>query len=72
LGWIVLATALVATVSEFSFGWWALSLIQNSDLPIHASFEIHGEGIFSGLLALVLASIWKQAVQMAEDQSLTV
>ena len=72
LGWIVLATALVATISEFSFGWWALSLIQNSDLPIHASFEIHGEGIFSGLLALVLASIWKQAVQMAEDQSLTV
>jgi len=72
LGWIALATALVATISEFLFSRWALSQPQNAGLPVYPSFEIHGEGIICGLLVLVLASIWKQAVQMAEDQSLTV
>lgn len=72
LGWIAFATALVATVSEFLFGRWALAQPLNAELPVYPTFEIHGEGIFCGLLILVLASIWKQAVQMAEDQSLTV
>ena len=40
--------------------------------PVSPSTEVYGEWILCGLLILVLASIWKQAVRIAEEQSLTV
>ena len=72
LGWVIVATSLLATVSQFLFGRWALSRLAGADLPFSPSTEIYGEWILCGLLMLVLASIWKQAVRIAEDQSLTV
>ena len=67
-----MATSLFAGMSGFLFGRWTLSLPQHSGLPVSHTFSLDGNGIVFGLLVLVLASIWKQAVQMAEDQSLTV
>jgi len=72
LGWVIVATSLVAGISAYLFGRWALSDPQHAGLPLSPTNPLHGEGILFGLLVLVLASIWKQAVQMAEDQSLTV
>jgi hypothetical protein len=72
LGWIIVATSFLATVSEFLFGRWALSRLDRANLPLFPTFQVYGEWILCGLLILVLASIWKQAVQMAEEQSLTV
>lgn len=72
LGWVIVATSVFAGVSQLAFGRWALSLPQHADLPLSPTWEGPGNWILFGLLILVLASIWKQAVQMAEDQSLTV
>jgi hypothetical protein len=72
LGWIIVATSLLATVSQFLFGRWALSRLDGLDLPFSPTYQGYGDWILCGLLILVLASIWKQAVQIAEDQSLTV
>jgi len=72
LGWIIVATSLLSTVSQFLYGRWALSRLDGLDLPVSPSTEVYGEWILCGLLILVLASIWKQAVRIAEEQSLTV
>jgi hypothetical protein len=72
LGWVIVATALAATVSQFVFGRWALAQLGSPDLPISSMWDLDQGWLICGLLILVLASVWKQAVQMAEDQSLTV
>jgi hypothetical protein len=72
LGWVIVATSVFAGVSQLAFGRWALSLPEHANLPLSPTWEGPGNWILFGLLILVLASIWKQAVQMAEDQSLTV
>jgi hypothetical protein len=72
LGWVIVVTALGATVSQFVFGRWALARIGSPDLPISSTLNLDQGWLICGLLILVLASVWKQAVQMAEDQSLTV
>ena len=72
LGWVIVATALGATASQFVFGRWALAQLGSPELPISSTWELDQGWLVCGLLILVLASVWKQAVQMAEEQSLTV
>lgn len=72
LGWLIVSTSLLATIGQFWAGKWALSNPRFAELPLSASFQLDQGWLFFGLLVLVLASIWKEAVRMAEDQSLTV
>ena len=72
LGWIVVATSLFATASQFLFGRWALSHVGDSDIPLSPSLVFYEEWLTCGLLVLVLAAIWKEAVRISEEQSLTV
>jgi hypothetical protein len=51
---------------------WTLARVEVTTVPLSPPMEIHTEWILCGLLVLVLAAIWKEAVQMAEEQSLTV
>jgi hypothetical protein len=72
LGWLILMVSVGASLSAFLFGRWARSQFQGVDLPLASTFTIYGEGILAGLLVLVLAAVWKEAVRIAEEQSLTV
>jgi hypothetical protein len=72
LGWIIVSTSLLATAAEFLAGRWALSNPRFENLPLSPIFDLGQGWIFTGLLVLVLAAIWKEAVRMAEEQSLTV
>lgn len=72
LGWIIVLVGLIAPVSQFFFGAWAINQVEPTTVPIIASLDLQGEWIACGLLVLVLAAIWKTAAHMAEEQSLTV
>jgi hypothetical protein len=72
LGWLVVVTGLLVPVSQFFFGGWALTRYQVTGIALSPSMEIYEEWVFAGLLVLILAAIWKEAVRMAEDLSLTV
>jgi len=72
LGWIIVLAGLIGPVIQFFFGAWAINQVEPTRVPIIASPDLQGEWIACGLLVLVLAAIWKEAVRMAEDQSLTV
>lgn len=72
LGWIVLASSLFATASKFLFGHWALSNLSDSDFLLSPALMFYKEWLTCGLLILVLAAIWKEAVRISEEQSLTV
>jgi hypothetical protein len=72
LGWIIVLGAAIASVSQFFFGAWAINQVEPTRVPIIASLDIKAEWIACGLLVLLLAAIWKEAVRIAEDQALTV
>lgn len=72
LGWLIVSTSLLATVAEFLAGRWALSDPELAGLPLSPLLDLDQGWLFVGLLVLVLAAIWKEAVRTAEDQSLTV
>ena len=72
LGWLIVSTSLLATFAHFWAGKWALSDPRFAELPLSASVQLDQGWLFFGLLVLVLAAIWKEAVRMAEDQALTV
>ncbi len=72
LGWLVLVTGLLVPVSQFLFSAWALARYQVTGIALSAYMEVYEEWVFAGLLVLVLAAIWKEAVRLAEDSSLTV
>ncbi|MGD2122002.1 MAG: DUF2975 domain-containing protein [Gemmatimonadota bacterium] len=72
LGWLILVSTVLAAAAEFWGGVWALSNPKLAELPLSPSIQLDQAWLFFGLLVLVLAAIWKEAVRMAEDQSLTV
>jgi len=72
LGWIIVVTGVLAPISQFFFGVWFLARYPVTGIPLSPSVEVFEEWVFAGLLVLVLAAIWKEAVGMAEEQSLTV
>ena len=72
LGWLIIVTSLAATFAGYLAGRWALSKPEFADLPLSPYLGFGQGSIFTGLLVLVLAAIWKEAVRMAEDQALTV
>ncbi len=72
LGWILVVTSLLVPVCQFFFSAWALNQVGTGGIIISATPDFSEEWIVGGLLVLVLAAIWKEAVRLAEDQSLTV
>jgi hypothetical protein len=72
LGWIILASSLILPLIQFLFGVWTLPRDQAAGIPLSASLVVQEEWVFCGLLVLLLAAIWKEAVRIAEEQSLTV
>lgn len=72
LGWIILCTTALATVSQYVVSVRVLSIFRNTLVPLSPSIDFHQEWILCSLLILVLAAIWKEAVHMAEEQALTV
>jgi hypothetical protein len=72
LGWIILAAGSAGPILRFSFARWALSDLPVTGIPLSPPLKANGEWVICGLLVLILAGIWREAVQMAEDQSLTV
>ncbi|MBT8396658.1 MAG: DUF2975 domain-containing protein [Gemmatimonadetes bacterium] len=72
LGWLIVSTSLLASATVYLAGRWVLSSPRFEGLPVSPLFDLGQGGIFTGLLVLVLAAIWKEAVRMAEDQALTV
>lgn len=72
LGWIILCAALSSSLLHYVESSWALSRVEVTSLPLSPVVELHEGWLVCGLLTLLLAAIWKQAVAMAEDQALTV
>ena len=72
LGWVIIGSSAVAALLQFLVSRWLLSRFEPSTIPLSPSIDIHQEWIFVGLLVLVLAAIWNEAVRIAEEQSLTV
>jgi hypothetical protein len=72
LGWIILAAGLAGPILRFSIARWVLSDLPATGIPLSPPLRADGEWIICGLLVLILSGIWGEAVQMAEDQSLTV
>ena len=72
LGWIIVAASILFSLVQYLASRWILANIEVVTVPLSPSIRIHEGWIVCGLLVLVLASVWKEAVTMAEEQSLTV
>jgi len=72
LGWIIVSASVLTSLFQHLASKWVLSRVEVVTIPLSPSTQIHEEWIICGLLVLVLAAIWKEAVRMAEEQSLTV
>jgi hypothetical protein len=72
LGWIILCTALLSSLFQYLASRWALSIVEVVSPPLSPLVRVNAGWVVCGLLALVLAAIWKEAVRMAEEQALTV
>lgn len=72
LGWIILCAALVTSLCQYLASRWALSKVEVKSLALSPHGDFHEGWIVCGLLILALAAIWKEAVRIAEEQSLTV
>jgi len=72
LGLVILAGSVGGSVLEFLSARWILTRIQVESPPLSPPIHVPGGWIFCGLLVLVLAAVWKEAVEIARDQSLTV
>jgi len=72
LGWIIISASLATSLLQYFASKWILSLVEILSIPTSPSIQSNKEWIVCGLLVLVLAAIWKEAVRMAEEQSLTV
>jgi len=72
LGWVIVCTALLSSLSQYFVSSWALAKVEVVTLPLSPPVQLNQGWIVCGLLTLVLAAIWKEAVAMAEEQALTV
>ncbi len=72
LGWIIFFSSALASLLQYLVSRWVLSRFEATTVPLSPSIDFHQEWIMCGLLVLVLAAIWKDAVRMAEEQALTV
>ncbi len=72
LGWIIVSASILTSILQYLASKWLLSMVEVTTIPLSPSILIHKEWILCGLLVLVLAAIWKDAVGMAEEQALTV
>lgn len=72
MGWITLVASAVGPFLEFGFSRWILGQVEVTGIALSAPFNPRLGGILFGLLLLLLAGVWKEAVRMAEEQSLTV
>ena len=72
LGWVILCTALFSSLFQYLASRWALTRVEVISPPLSPLVRFNAGWIVCGLLVLVLAAIWKEAVRMAEEQALTV
>ena len=72
LGWIIMCSAALASLLQYLVSGWVLSRFEDTAVPLSPSVDFQQEWILCGLLVLVLSAIWKGAVLMSEEQSLTV
>jgi hypothetical protein len=72
LGWIILCTAFLSSLFQYLASRWALSRVEVVFPPLSPLVQFNTGWIVCGLLVLVLAAIWKEAVRLAEEQALTV
>lgn len=72
LGWIIVVSAVLSSVLEYLASRWVLSRLDVGPVPLSSSLQIHVGWIICGSTVLILAGIWRTAVQMAEEQALTV
>jgi len=72
MGWIIVSASVLSSILQYLASRLTLSKVEVTTLPLSPSIQIHKEWIVCGLLVLVLAAIWKEAVRMAEEQALTV
>jgi hypothetical protein len=72
LGSIILISAVAVTVIQHFLARWILKGVAFTSVALSPPLQLQKEWIICGLLVLLLAAIWKEAVRMAEEQSLTV
>jgi hypothetical protein len=73
IGWIMVGAGAVGPFLERVFVRWVLSHLSITGMAISPPpLGIRVETLVTGLLVLVLASVWREAASMAEEQSLTV
>ena len=73
MGWIMVAAGTVGPFVERFFVAWVLDSVGPGGVAISPPpLGVRSETILLGLLLLALASVWKEAAAMAEEQSLTV
>jgi len=72
LGWIIVVAAILTSALEYLASRWVLSRMDVATIPLSPSLQVHMGWIICGFMVLILAGIWRAAVQMAEDQALTV
>lgn len=71
LGWIILLSSALASTLQYLVSKWVLSGFEPASVPLSPSIDIHQEWILCGLLVMVLAAIWNEAVphDLAEGAS---
>jgi hypothetical protein len=72
LGWTIVSASALSSLLQYLASRWILSRIEVVTFSVSPVIRIHQEWIICGLIVLVLAAVWKEAVLMAEEQSLTV
>ena len=72
LGWIIFAFVAIASLLQYLTSRWVLTKFTDTMIPLSPAIDLQQGWILCGLLVLVLAAIWRVAVRMAEEQSLTV
>lgn len=72
LGWIIVSASALTSLLQYLAARWLLSRVEVLTVPVSPPIQIQEEWIVCGLLLVVLAAIWKEAVRMAEEQALTV
>jgi hypothetical protein len=74
IGMLVLASQLAAPLLQY-YGWGAVLKgisLNTQAIQLYPAFELNLIGIFTGLAVLVLSGVMKEAVQMRDEQRLTI
>ena len=72
VGWILVVAGILVPLVQNLMARIVLPRIEVTNVTLAPPLDFSSDAIVGGLLLLVLASVWAQATEMAEEQSLTI